>query len=439
MKEMTLWWLVAMAACSACMPLCVREPVDESRPWLAGAVETAGWIRSSAIETGGGTAWPADPDEPDSVAIDLYKGVPGVVLFFLELHRATGCSSPLDEAMAGADYLLDALPGSIDTPEGAGLYTGVAGIGFVLEEVFKATGRPGYREGALRCVRLISHASEQKGWCPVTDIISGRAGAGLFMLYAARNMDLEEAGSAAARIGRSLLEDGIPENGGMKWPIERGGAFFMPNFSHGTAGVCFFLVSLYKETGEDAFLEGALAGARYLEKVTNRNGLIFHHEPGGENLFYLGWCHGPPGTARLYYMLWKVTGDKHWLEALHRAAEAVMQSGVPEKRPPGFWNNAGVCCGSAGVAGFFLSLHKVTGAKEYLVFARRAAEDMLSRGMRDDNGLKWVQAEHRVRPGFLVAQTGYMQGVAGIGMLLLQLDAFDQGEKSVVTLPDDPF
>jgi hypothetical protein len=28
-------------------------------------------------------------------------------------------------------------------------------------------------------------------------------------------------------------------------------------------------------------------------------------------------------------------------------------------------------------------------------------------------GLRWVQAEHRVRPELLVAQTGYMQGAAG--------------------------
>ena len=37
-----------------------------------------------------------------------------------------------------------------------------------------------------------------------------------------------------------------------------------------------------------------------------------------------------------------------------RAAASVLKAGVPKKRTPGFWNNVGICCGSAGVADFFL-------------------------------------------------------------------------------------
>jgi hypothetical protein len=46
-------------------------------------------------------------------------------------------------------------------------------------------------------------------------------------------------------------------------------------------------------------------------------------------------------------------------------------------------------------------------------FAGKMTADLMSRATRDDNGLRWVQAEHRVRPELLVAQTGYMQGAAG--------------------------
>jgi hypothetical protein len=41
-------------------------------------------------------------------------------------------------------------------------------------------------------------------------------------------------------------------------------------------------------------------------------------------------------------------------------------------------------------------------------------------------------------PGLLVAQTGYMQGAAGIGMWLLRLDAAETGRR-VVRFPDDPW
>jgi hypothetical protein len=76
----------------------------------------------------------------------------------------------------------------------------------------------------------------------------------------------------------------------------------------------------------------------------------------------------------------------------------------------------------------------------HLAFARRTADDLLSRATEDNGGLMWVQAEHRVQPDFLVAQTGYMQGAAGIGMMLLHLDALLAGRESPrIVFPDSPY
>ncbi len=105
----------------------------------------------------------------------------------------------------------------------------------------------------------------------------------------------------------------------------------MPNFSHGTAGVAYFLVELHRATGEATFLDAALEGAAYLRSETTDDGLLFHHEPEGEDLFYLSWCHGPPGTARLYYRLWQVTHDEAWMEEIHKAARGVMHTGTPTR------------------------------------------------------------------------------------------------------------
>jgi hypothetical protein len=156
-------------------------------------------------------------------------------------------------------------------------------------------------------------------------------------------------------------------------------------------------------------------------------------------LYYLGWCHGPAGTARLFYRLHQATGDKEWLDWVKRSALAVLASGIPNKRTPGFWNNVGPCCGSAGVAEFFLDLHRVTRDRAYLAFSRRLTEDLLRRATRDEKGTRWIQAENRIEPGVLKAQTGYMQGAAGIGTWLLYLDAFGRGQARRITLPDNPF
>jgi hypothetical protein len=91
------------------------------------------------------------------------------------------------------------------------------------------------------------------------------------------------------------------------------------------------------------------------------------------------------------------------------------------------------------VAEFFLDLHEVTREPKYLAFSRELTRDLLRRATADEKGTRWVQAEHRVKPELLQAQTGYMQGAAGVGMWLLRLDRFEHGKKPAVRLPDTPF
>src|SRR3954451_20207539 len=52
------------------------------------ALCAARWIRQSRIETTNGVAWPSDPLDPRSVRADLYGGISGVVLLYLELFDA---------------------------------------------------------------------------------------------------------------------------------------------------------------------------------------------------------------------------------------------------------------------------------------------------------------------------------------------------------------
>jgi lantibiotic modifying enzyme len=216
----------------------------------------------------------------------------------------------------------------------------------------------------------------------------------------------------------------------------------MPNFSHGTAGIAYFLAALYKETKDKKFLDAALSGAKYLLSVAKTEGdscLVFHNEPDGRDLYYLGWCHGPVGTARLFYLLSEVSGDKSWLGWVRKSANALLQSGIPEEETPGFWNNAGICCGLAGVGEFFLDLHQALGDKSYLEFSKRVTVRLLAKATIEDGKMSWVQAEHRTRPDYLFAQTGTMQGAAGIGTFLLRLDAADRAKTRRVVFPDTPF
>jgi lantibiotic modifying enzyme len=327
----------------------------------------------------------------------------------------------------------------------SGLYTGLAGIGFALGEVHRATGDAKYREAARTVVRTLMERAQATGdtqWSTVTDIIGGSAGIGLYLLHAAKTLNEPAARGVAVKAADRLIALGVAEHGGLRWSMDPGFPRRMPNFSHGTAGIAYFLASVYAETRDAKYLDAARAGARYLQAIAKTDGdicLIPHNQPDGLDLFYLGWCHGPTGTARLWQRLATVDDRKTWEPWIHKSARAILASGIPEQRTPGFWNNVSQCCGSAGVGQFFLGLYRETKEPRYLEFARRMNADLMARAARDEKGLRWVQAEHRVRPQLLVAQTGYMQGAAGIGMWLLRLDGAETGRAPFVMFPDDPW
>ncbi len=415
----------------------------QDRSYRQQALEAARWIQFTRIEQEGHRVWPVTPSKPEVVS-NLYSGVPGVVLFFAELGRTVD-PSYLADAREGGDYLL----AELDQMQRAypGLYAGLAGIGFALFELHEATLDSRYRRGAARVVKRLQSAAERRGkgleWNEVTDIIGGTAGIGLFFLYAAEQLHRPGLLKTARRAGDRLLATAVPDSGGSKWAMSPHFQRMMPNFSHGTAGVAYFLARLYEETGEQRFLEGALAGARYLTGIAETTGdvcLVFHHEPEGEELFYLGWCHGPVGTSRLFYQLYRVTGDREWWDWVERSARGIAHSGIPEVQTPGFWNNLGQCCGSAGVGEFFLDLYALTGDARHLEFAQRVAANLMERRtFEPGKGARWVHAEQRVQPDQVAAQTGYMQGAAGIGMFLLHLDAALEGKRPLVVLPDSPY
>ena len=419
-----------------------RAPASSERPYLEAARDAARWIEASAIKTPHGVTWPADPADPKSVSNTLYSGSPGVVLFLMEMHRATGDAAYLERARLGADHLMAA----VETEKEAGLYTGLAGIGYTLIETANLTREAKYRDGAKRVAERIRAMAKPAGagisWNDTTDIIGGSAGIGLFLLYASKELDEPAYRDLATKAGHRLVELARKDAGGEKWAMTPTFKRLMPNFSHGTAGIAYFLATLSAEVGEQVFLDHAIAGAKYLQSVAKTEGnmcLIFHNEPDGKDLYYLSWCHGPPGTARLFYRLHQITKDPEWMEWVHKSARGVMSTGIPEHRTPGFWNNVSQCCGDAGVAMFFFDIGRPTRTAAYTDFARKVTDHLLSKGTRDEKGLRWVQAENRTQPDKVIAQTGYMQGAAGMGMLLLRVDGMSRRRRLGTIFPDNPF
>ncbi len=443
--------------------------------YLDYALRAERWLRKQAVVTEAGKIWRSASEKDDHPVTNgnLYYGSAGIILFYLELYQQTGDSAFLKEAKDGAAYLAATIPEelfikkdlnfleifpSLNLPAGgempafttanglghpnqASLYWGVSGIGFALGEMYRVTGNVSYRKAALKIVDLLlrdNHRDDSGAtWGSAPEMMLGDAGAGLFLLYASKELKHPGAEGLARAIGDFVLASARESDGGLMWPTGR--IYFgtdHPNFSHGTSGVGYYLATLYQHTGDERYLAGARGVGTYLVNIAHDNGLIAHHLP-DDGLVYYGWCHGPVGTNRLFEKLEVQSPAAQWGSIVERSERAIMDADIVSRKPEGFWHNVGQCCGSAGIADYFLTHYRKTKNDDYLAFARTLTEDIIARATADGDVLSWTHAEHRVSPEFTMAMTGYMQGAAGIGMHFLRMHAFANDKELSIHLLDN--
>jgi len=445
----------------------VDQNLFEKNPnFLESAQGAAQWIESAQKQDARGVYWLPEPDHPEkaatvSAANAIYSGSAGTVLFFIQLANATGDPHYLKTAALGADYLAATWRDLADKP-GEGLlsslglnlsfYGGLAGVAFVLNETAKATGSGKYREAAKAVTDYIVQAAKPAGAGIAWSEAPGIAGDGsivLYLLYAAREFENESYRDLAQRAGDRILELGVNERrGGFSWrgfPPFPGlpKDVYFPNFEGGTAGVAYVFARLYSETNKAKYLFAAKQGALHLQTIATLHGnaaLIPYRFPDLPDLYYLGFCHGPAGTARTFFELYKITREPEYQEWTERLAQGVLQSGIPENLTPGYWNVVCQCCGSAAIIDLFVGLWASTGRPDYLAFAQRVARQLVSRESNlDGKGNRWYQAWTRVKPWEVSAETGYSIGASGVGVALLHVHLAEQGKYNAILLPDNPF
>lgn len=417
---------------------------------ITAAITAARWVRSAAVDDETGRHWRANPDPRGRSAgagspSSLYAGAAGIVLFFLELAAATGHSAYLDDALAGARRLAATWREESDPT----FYHGLAGMVFAMAETGWATGDQevfeAARAAADHLVREARPFGDGIGWTG-DPAQRGDGGIVLALLHAAGILGVPAYEEAAVEAGERIAGLAVPGHrfGGDACPDLPIDAV-TPGFLSGTAGTAFLLARLYGVTRDERFLRGARRGAdfvRTVSVVTDRCALVPHHLPQGRRLHYLGFCSGSAGVARMFYELHRITGDAGDLDWVERLAHGIVQSGVPARRPPGHWDVACLCCGTASLLDLFVGLYAATGREPYLAFARTLAADLVGRATADDEaGYRWYQAYRRLRPGEVTADTGYMVGAAGIGAALLHLDAagLTEAPRRLILLPDNPF
>lgn len=290
----------------------------------------------------------------------------------------------------------------------------------------------------------------------INDVTLGTAGV-LRAASAGVAHNVPGARAVAEHAADVLLAEAEPILDGLNWKFvpERfrtTPATEMPNWSHGLAGIAAALADAGAGLGRADLLAAATSGAEHLLTlaVPCGAGLVvprYAPEPlPDEEPWSFGWCHGSAGTSQLFASLQHagvaaVAGERpaRWRR---RFLASVVSSGVPERVRPGFWDNDGRCCGTAGVGEIFLDAWCDRGpeasAARDLVFARRLGDAVVERAVHDQDGARWRFVDHLAQEPLLAPGTGWMQGAAGIARFLMRLDRLIQSADAPPLRPSTP-
>ncbi|MBT3152647.1 lanthionine synthetase C family protein [Streptomyces sp. CHD11] len=398
------------------------------------AVEGLRRLTGAARETpGGGLAWPARSSD---AACDptLYSGTAGIVPVLLEAWQHFGDDSYADAALRTARGLADSADGIDDDS----LYFGRTGMALVLRALHQELGDTAAGAAADRALHLVRSRFDGTRWGELFELMGGNAGIGLGALMAG---DAELAVLAMEPYARTA--ERTPA--GVHWAHRPGTASRLHHISHGTLGIVLALARVGGATGRADLAELALAGAADVvarDEAGPEGFLVPHSTPQFrpdviEPVSY-GWCHGPAGDAQVFRLLRDVTADPVWSALADRCLQTITHSGLPRRLRPGFWDNNGRCCGTAGVLA--LACDRIAEQQDPYDFAHVLVADLAVRAIRDGDGARWSNVEYRDAPSDLEPRTGWAMGNAGIVRELLRFVRLSRGgdPRYAFTWPDQP-
>lgn len=390
------------------------------------AVERAARSEQATLLARGAVEWLLRGHAAASEDSSLYHGQAGVLLALKEASEQVG-----DErcARAVADGV-DALATRVDSLEDCSLYFGLAGIAGALRSL-------GRDEAADRALRHIRDRFDGERWSEMFELLVGNAGIALGALWA-DDVDL------AVLAVTPYLTTADRTECGVNWAVRPSPAR-SHHLAHGTLGIVYALAAVGHAAGREDMIHMAVAGAA---DVVGRNEagtdgfLVPHsdppHMPELIERYSFGWCNGPAGDAQVFRLLARVTKDSIWTDLVDRCWRTVTQSGLPDRTRPGFWDNNGRCCGTAGVLA--LACDRIVERRDDFEFSDILVDDLTARATIDDNGARWSNHEYRVTPPILVPLPGWAMGNAGILRELLRYARLKEGgvDGYAVQWPDHP-
>lgn len=425
------------------------------------------------VETENGIYWELDRDDTSHVSI--YSGSAGILIYYLELYLATDDTKYLNTAKRAGDYLINYL----ETTDLDYTYSGINGVSYPnLQWVYNSG-----HTGIVYALIVLANISEEEkyatsakktldhlltvanktangiSWVGEPGIFAD-SGITLVLLYAAKHLDAKYLDAATAA-GEQILSHAIqvdddkikffganPKHWEYLANIEAGVEYEWPNFEYGSSGIAYLLFRLFEATQDEKYKQVAKQVVNYLDAIAvdidGEASLVPYRFPDMQDKFYIGYCHGPIGTSRIY-QLFAINEQENtsYLDQINRLTKGITKLGGPHEHSWGYWHSFNRCCGTAGFIEQCINVKALNGPEgnseqvDHLLYEsinKILAEMCYEDG--EESGA-WPIAWERVSPTKYAFDIGYYDGVAGIASSLLHASTYLKGHLTKIYVPAD--
>jgi type 2 lantibiotic biosynthesis protein LanM len=371
----------------------------------------------------GGLTWAAMEYVEDNdgyrcgpVGYSLYSGCAGIVMF-LAAHQAITSSLQFSDIICRSleplrrDLADEETRAEIASSIGIGGGTGLGSLVYAFVRVSEWLRDLSLLDLARLTAEAITPALIDEDM--QLDVLLGTAGALMGLLTLFESDDDSRWLEMAIRCGEHLVEtmiDGDESGRGWMRPNE---TRCLAGMSHGSAGISYALMRLYRATRDERFSAAAfqaITGENKLFRDSVGNWEDFRQTTmSARPVFVSSWCHGAPGIGLARLGCHSIV-ESPILESDIRRALATTLITSDECVD-------GLCCGNFGRLDLMIQAAKSSGSEDLLETARRNALRLVARAQSAGSFMCIQGVRYGRQP------PGFFQGLAGIGYQLLRLNS----------------
>jgi serine/threonine protein kinase len=336
---------------------------------------------------------------------DLYSGSSGIALYLCALGRQTQDRRYMSAAQRCGDWIWENEPTVARREPMHGLYFGDAGPALLYLALHHSTRDEKWIERCDAVAALLDAAQVRS-----PDLMTGLAGVGLLHLMRWHVTSSQQSLAAAQRCAERLVSMRRRDQPIWQLPADYdllSGKEYL-GFSHGSAGIGYFLAEHYLASGDATSLRLCQETADWLidqaePALADRSGLYWKTGEMSELSAGTNWCHGAPGMARFLAKAYSATHDVTHADSAIKAARATAFGEV--------WVGTTQCHGLAGNIEVLIDVAQQTGDHSIGERVQILAENLVA--YRDVDG--WPSDERSKRcPDLMV-------GEAGVGAAFLRM------------------